>query len=309
MNEFSARKKGTFPEKIISNEFPFFFLDDRIGGGKFGRDVMTGKPWALFFRLAFGVLLLCRISSAQASSPGLLTYHEQFLYSIVILEYGPAQFIDRNGQKSGSWLEPGTLLPTESIIEVGAENHAQIRLGCGSIIRLSPTSRLKIFPYGLELLSGSILARHVGDLFPLKIDGAATLLVSQNSLIDAERTGETILARVQIGTMRTSGQPKLWVAGQSIEATKQLVKIVPFGPIPRAWNTPELHSNPASQTDSFSEAWESEMSEPEPAAEPSLELEDLGVELPPTPDAPPANPKGDSPPGTDWTKDPIPEEP
>lgn len=272
---------------------------------------MTGKPWALFIGLALGVFLLCRVSSAQDSEASLLPYHEQFLYSIVILEYGPAQFIDNNGRKSGSLLEPGTLLPTESIIEIGAEDHAQIRLGCGSIIRLSPTSRLKIYPYGLELLSGSVLARHVGDLFPLKIDGAATLLVSQNSLIDAERDGEKILARVQIGTMRTPGKPGLWVAGQSVEASKLAVKCVPFGPIPHAWNSSERHSSPASQTDSISEAWESEiMSAPEAAEEPSVEFEDLGVELPSTPDAPPSsNPIGDSQPGTDWTKDPVPEEP
>lgn len=193
-----------------------------------------------YFLLAFPwIIVLSLCLSGQTSRESYPTFDEQFIYSIITLESGTAYFIGDDGKKSGA-ISPGTLLKTESTIEIGGESLAEIRLACGSFLRLTPGSRLKIRPFGLDLVSGSVLARHVGIFFPMKIEGAATLLVSKDSLVDVERQGEKVLARVQVGEMKTPGIPDAILAGQSIEASGRTANITPFGPSPMSWNNPIL---------------------------------------------------------------------
>jgi hypothetical protein len=241
---------------------------------------------------------------AQKAPDHLPTFAEQFIFSAVTLESGSARLIGEDGNPQGAPIPPGSLLKTESTIGIDSEGIAEIRLGCNSIVRLAPGSRLKIRPFGLEFLSGSIMARHVGSYFPLKIQGAATLLVSKDSLVDAERQGEKVLARVQVGKMRTPGMKEPVVAGQSIEASGRNASITPFGPLPRPWDSPSLTNSgnpPVSGNETLSEDL-TDQDEPANPVEAGAEDDPPPTRVPDTgEDAPVESIEGEN-----WMKEPIP---
>jgi hypothetical protein len=251
-----------------------------------------GLSWLVL--LVLGVFLPSEIG-AQVTPEHLPTFTEQFIFSSVILESGMARLINEDGTPQSGPIPPGSLLKTESIIGVDSEGIAEIRLGCNSIVRLTPGSRLKIRSFGLEFLKGSMMARHAGSHFPLKIQGAATLLISKDSLVDAERDGDKVLARVQVGSLKTPGMKEPVVAGQSIEASGQSATITTFGPLPKSWDSPTLSNQPILGIETSSKPI-SEQGENQSSNEP-----------PPT-QIPPQN--GEIPneaiEGEDWMKKPIP---
>ena len=252
-----------------------------------------------------GLLCGCCAVLARDLPETVPSFHEQFIYSVVTLESGVARLVADDDRPLEPVLVLGTLLKMGAVIEVDIDNSAQIRLACGSLVRLAPGSRLRIRGNGLELLAGAVLARHVGGYFPLKIDGAATLLISKDSLVDAERQGDKVLARVQVGRMQTPGLAEPVVAGQSIEAVGRSARVVPFGPVPRSWIGPSGQTQEEPPPGAIDEDWDDEISSGETEAEtsdgdPGLD-EVINRSSGPNSDRRPAEAQQ---PGADWLKDP-----
>ncbi len=168
-------------------------------------------------------------------SPLIPLYHQQFIYGMARIESGTATVALPPAAKPGRGL-----LPIGTTITTGADQAVQLRLGCGSTLRLGPSSRLELGQFGLILHAGCALARHLGTVFPLKISGAATLLLTRDSVVDIEREAETVRARVQVGTVRTPGLREPARAGAAIEASGRTASTVARGPIPRGWIHPGL---------------------------------------------------------------------
>lgn len=259
---------------------------------------MDSRASALFWsRLFLLFSLFFAGNELWSENPVAPTFQEQFIFSSVVLESGSASFVGDDGRSADSSIPPGTLLKTDATIEVGMDGMAEIRLGCGSVVRLAPGSRFAIRQFGLDLLSGAILARHVGNTFPMKIQGASTLLVSKDSLIDVERQGDSLLARVQVGKMKTPGMREAVVAGQSIQASGKTAKQVPFGPSPRAWDSPTLLAP--------GNTLKKEPSEPAAAAAAEPQIPDPGSEkLPESPST--SGSPGETQMAEEWMKNPVP---
>ena len=159
---------------------------------------------------------------------------------MVVFEAGKATWITRPGGNPGSPVTPGSTLKTGSVIETSPDSNGDIRLGCGSLVRAAPGTRIKVMPFSLGLESGAILTRHTGSFFPMKVQGGATLIISKDSVVDMERDKDGLVAQVLTGKMKTPGIPKYLVPGQSIETIGN--KAVFSGRIPKSrnWDSPRL---------------------------------------------------------------------
>ena len=84
-------------------------------------------------------------------------------------------------------------------------------------------------------MAGSALVQHRDALFPLKIDGAAPILVSRGSAAEFERDGDRVRVRVQKGRVLTPGLTEALPAGRSLSARGNEAEILPTNPPPREW--------------------------------------------------------------------------
>lgn len=194
---------------------------------------MTMKKTTGYFFLWVYLLGMMPCVSAQSPQPK-KTFAEMFIFGMVRLESGSCSLI-REPSPAKIPVTPGTLLPTESIIETGPKDVAQLRLECGSKIQMAPETRIKILPFALDVKTGAIRVRHSGSLYPCKIQGASTLVISRDSLVEIERRGDAFLSTVQVGKMRTPWMKGYVEAGSSLETRGKTAKLIEL-PMPlRSW--------------------------------------------------------------------------
>lgn len=200
------------------------------------RGIFKGKV----IRLVVLLGLILSFSTWGGADEKIKTGHifHQYLFGLVVFESGSAKVVKAPDGSVGKPLVPGTRIKIGMTIQTFPDSPAEIRLGCGSLIRLAPNTRLTIQPFGITLEEGSCLARHGSEVFPLKIQGASTLLVTNNSLVELERRNDTFLARVQYGSLRSPELNSPVMAGQSIMASGKNVHLADIGPEPLSWANP-----------------------------------------------------------------------
>ncbi len=255
---------------------------------------------------------------------GFPEFMNQFVYGVVVLDSGKAFLIDGQGKPAPTAIATGTRIKTGTVVGTGEEEGAVLRLGCGSLLRLGPKTRLKVLPYSVVLEEGSCRARHINQYFPLKVDGKATILLTREGVADFETRDGKVLVQVQVGKVRALGIKDPVQTGQTIEASGRQARLTDERP---GWagqtgtaDVPaEVMAELASAFDAVAAAGQGtggfdEGAAGEPAAEPAEEpaAEPVPVAGTPKPAEPPA---GDAKPveggaveGEDWMKEPIPVE-
>ena len=252
--------------------------------------------------------------TTEAGSPGKFPdFLQQFVYGTVVVEAGLAYLADERGKLAENALATGTLIKTGSIVGTSEKGFADIRLGCGSSLRMAPKSRLKILAYAIELQGGSIRARHLNAFFPMKVLGNATLLLSREGVADIEERDGKFLAQVQAGKLRALGMKGAAEPGQVVEASGQQAALSDKFPTLFRWDSAYSPGSPEEEpSEELLAAFDGmdtsveEFASEEPAPPPSAVQEPVPAAAI-TPQAPKEfQGNGNSELAEDWMKQPIP---
>jgi ferric-dicitrate binding protein FerR (iron transport regulator) len=127
------------------------------------------------------------------------------------------------------------LIPPGAVVEAVSSEGAQIRLGRTSVIRLAPGAKIRLSGASVEILAGETFVKHTGGYFPLRLEGAATLLVSRDSVVELARQGDEFLVRIQVGRVLTPGAEQPLKAGSQFAVSGRTVRENVPGPEPKAW--------------------------------------------------------------------------
>ncbi|NLI75608.1 MAG: hypothetical protein GX442_04095 [Candidatus Riflebacteria bacterium] len=183
------------------------------------------------FWLVAGVLPVTGAGAAGAAKggtkkpSGFPEFMNQFVYGLVVLEAGKAFLIDGQGKPAPTALATGARIKTGAVVGTGEAEGAVLRLGCGSLLRLGPKTRLKVLPYSVVLEEGACRARHINQYFPLKVDGKATILLTREGVADFETREGKVLVQVQVGKVRALGIKEPVQPGQTIEASGRQARL------------------------------------------------------------------------------------
>ncbi|NLI79823.1 MAG: hypothetical protein GX442_25685 [Candidatus Riflebacteria bacterium] len=246
-----------------------------------------------------------------------IPFHQQFLYGLVVLQAGRAFLVEGAGPvpAGAAAIPPGTPIKTGATIGTPPDVGADLRLACGSTVRLAPSTRVTVLPFALRLDGGSCLARHVGSTFPLKVAGPATLLIQRESVVEVERQAERMLARVQTGSLRVRDFAKVLAAGQGLTVSGSTVTIDPDALSPRLWDSPALGPSPvvgpSGDDPALPELWSEMDAWPSPAPGGPVGPRP-GSSATPGPGTPPGQAPGQAPgqntqilSGEEWMKKPV----
>lgn len=259
--------------------------------------------------------------SGTKKPAGFPEFMNQFVYGVVVLDSGTAFLLDGQGKPAPTAIATGARIRTGSFVGTGDAEGAVLRLGCGSLLRLGPKTRLKVLPYSVVLEEGSCRARHTNQYFPLKVDGKATILLTREGVADFETREGKVLVQVQVGKVRALGIKEPVQPGQTIEASGRQARLtderpdwasqggtadVPAGVMSELVSAFDAVVAAGQGTDGFGEE-----APAEPAAEPAPEpaADPVPVVVTPKPDGPPvgaAQPvQGGAVEGEDWMKEPM----
>ncbi|MFZ2961215.1 MAG: FecR family protein [Candidatus Ozemobacteraceae bacterium] len=180
--------------------------------------------------------------SIAKSSSVLPSFADQFLYSLTVLESGSATAAIP-GASTSSAIHIGAIIKTGSSVQTPKNSSACVSLLCGSKIRLTPGTRIKMGPRSFSLESGVCLIQNVGKSYGIKIDGQTPVFIQNNSVVIIERTQHGLLFRVEVGEVKCGG--KKVGAGECAEVNSQGMTMTTQGPSPLAWR--EETTVPSSQ--------------------------------------------------------------
>ncbi|NLI78777.1 MAG: FecR domain-containing protein [Candidatus Riflebacteria bacterium] len=138
------------------------------------------------------------VVSDPEGAAGPLGFDEAFPTGLVTLEAGQAALATADDLAG---LVPGARIPVEGLVTAAGSGTADLRLACGSMVRLAPGASVRVQAFGLDLAAGTALIRHAGSPFPLKITGPGNVLIGRKSVGELTRDGETLLVRCHSGTI------------------------------------------------------------------------------------------------------------
>ncbi len=167
-------------------------------------------------------------------SPSMPRFSDQFLYGFTVIDGGTAEVTGPDG-RGNLVAGPGTVVKTGSTIRTSDEFPAKIKLLCGSVIKLAPGSVIRLGAHSILVEKGALLVKHVRKGLPLKIEGKGTIKIDGESVVAFECSGDTLLARVEVGSVFIPGASRRVSEGECVETSASGTRDLTGGIVPRSW--------------------------------------------------------------------------
>jgi ferric-dicitrate binding protein FerR (iron transport regulator) len=144
-------------------------------------------------------------------------------------------------------LAPGDKVAVGARIRAQGETPADLSLGCGSSLRLTPGAHVEVQAYGFVLHEGTVLVRHTGTDFPLRISGPGSVQVERQGVGEIRHAGEFLQVRCHAGrvTLPAGQGPRVLAPGETADVRTSGATIPGTPMPPMSWGQIRASARPA----------------------------------------------------------------
>ena len=172
-----------------------------------------------------------RFTANTAREP-LLSFSDSFPMEVTVVQAGSIRLLP--GEKI---LPPDSIVPQGARVSTSSDQGATLKVGLQSDVLLAPDSELVLRKNGIEILQGSAMIRHGGNVRPLSLLGYQRVDLLPNSVCETARTKDVLLLRVQHGKAHTPTGNKDFQAGETFQVDQEGSRAIDFFPDGVNWTT------------------------------------------------------------------------